>query len=237
MNNILSIIICCRNEIHTIEKILNKINKLSLTHPWKKEVVIVDNCSTDGTREVLSKINREDTTIIFQEKNIGKGHSVKTGIKYCNGHFVIPQDGDLEYDPNDIKRILNYSLKNNCDFVIGTRFEKGKRFHKYWINEIGANILTYVFNILFKTNFTDVASCYKLMKLDLVKNFTLNCNGFDLDYELCSKFSKIKSNAGEIKINYSARSFKEGRNTIFNKNNVYIDGLKALFVMLKVKFF
>ena len=75
------------------------------------------------------------------------------------------------------------------------------------------------------------------MKLDLVKSFKLDCNGFDLDYELCSKFSKIRSNAGEIKINYSARGFKEGRNTIFNKNNVYIDGFKALFVMLKVKFF
>ena len=73
MNNILSIIICCRNEIHTIEKILDKVNKLSLSHPWKKQVIIVDNCSTDGTRAILSKINREDTTIIFQEKNIGKG--------------------------------------------------------------------------------------------------------------------------------------------------------------------
>ena len=237
MKTKLSIIVCCRNEKKTIGKILEKINKLSLTHPWKKEIIIVDNCSTDGTREILSKINREDTTIIFQKKNIGKGNSVKTGLKYCSGHYVIPQDSDLEYDPKDINHILNFALKNNYDFVIGTRFKKGKRFHKYWINEVGANILTYFFNFLFKTKFSDVASCYKLMKLDSLKNFQLNCNGFDLDYELCAKLIKMKSNVGEIGIDYSARSFKEGRKSIFKKNNIYIDGLKAVTVILKEKFF
>ena len=126
---------------------------------------------------------------------------------------------------------------NNYDFVIGTRFKKGKRFHKYWINEVGANILTYFFNFLFKTKFSDVASCYKLMKLDSLKNFQLNCNGFDLDYELCAKLIKMKSNVGEIGIDYSARSFKEGRKSIFKKNNIYIDGLKAVTVILKEKFF
>ncbi len=237
MKTKLSIIVCCRNERATIEQILDKINKLTLTRPWKKEIIIVDNCSTDGTKEILSKINKEDTRVIFQKKNIGKGHSLKIGFKHCTGQFVIPQDSDLEYDPADIKNILDFALKNSYDFVIGTRFKKDKRFHKYWINEFGANVLTFLFNNLYKTNFSDVASCYKLMKRDLLKNFKLNCNGFDLDYELCAKFSKMKSTAGEIKINYYPRSFQEGRKTIFKKNNIYIDGFKGLIVMIKERFF
>ena len=133
--------------------------------------------------------------------------------------------------------ILNFALKNNYDFVIGTRYKKSKRFHRYWINEVGANILTFIFNFLFSTKFSDIASCYKLMKLDLVKNFKLNCNGFDLDYELCAKFSKIEIKVGEKKIKYSSRSFEEGRKTLFSKNNIYVDGLKGLFVIFKEKFY
>ena len=237
MNTTLSIIVCCRNEKRTIEKILDKINNLSLVQPWKKEIIIVDNCSTDGTKEILSKIKRKDTRIIFQKKNIGKGHSIKTGIKFSSGHYVIPQDGDLEYDPSNINDILKFALENKYDFVIGTRFQSGKRFHKYWINEFGANILTYIFNILYKTNYTDIASCYKLMKSDILKDFKLKCNGFDLDYELCAKFSKIEIKVGEKKIKYSSRSFEEGRKTLFSKNNIYVDGLKGLFVILKEKFY
>ena len=159
------------------------------------------------------------------------------GIKFSSGYYVIPQDSDLEYDPSDINNILKSALENKYDFVIGTRFQRGKRFHKYWINEFGANILTYIFNILYKTNYTDIASCYKLMKSDILKDFKLKCNGFDLDYELCAKFSKIKIRAGEKKIKYSSRSFKEGRKTLFSKNNIYVDRLKGLFVILKEKFY
>ena len=138
----LSIIVCVSNERKTIKKILKKINQLRLVSPWKKEIIIVDNCSIDGTREILSKIKRNDTRIIFQKINIGKGHSVKTALKFCTGQYVIPQDSDLEYDPSDIRKILNFALRNKHDFVVGSRTKNGKRFHKYWINEIGANFLT-----------------------------------------------------------------------------------------------
>ena len=228
----LSIIVCVSNERKTIKKILKKINQLRLVSPWKKEIIIVDNCSIDGTREILSKIKRNDTRIIFQKINIGKGHSVKTALKFCTGQYVIPQDSDLEYDPSDIRKILNFALRNKHDLVVGSRIKKGKRFHKYWINEIGANFLTIVFNSLFKTNFSDVASCYKLMNLKKLKRFKLNCNGFDLDYEMCAKFTKIKASSGEIKIKYSSRSYHEGRNT-----KIFFDGFKALFVIISERFF
>ena len=228
----LSIIVCVSNERRTIKKILRKINQLHLVPPWKKEIIIVDNCSTDGTREILSKIKQKDIKIIFQKINIGKGHSVKTALKFCTGQYVIPQDGDLEYDPSDIRKILNFALRNKHDFVLGSRTKNGKRFHKYWINEIGANFLTIFFNSLFKTNFSDVASCYKLMNLKKLKRFKLNCNGFDLDYEMCAKFTKIKASSGEIKIKYSSRSYHEGRNT-----KIFFDGFKALFVIISERFF
>lgn len=228
----ISIIVCVRNEILTIEKILYKLDNLNLINSIKKQIIIVDNVSTDGTRDFLRKLNKKKYKIIFQKKNLGKGHSIKTALKYCNGKYIIPQDADLEYDPKFINKILIYTIKNKLDFVIGSRKKKNKKFHKYAINEYGANFLTFVFNRLFNSNFNDVASCYKMMNAKFLKKINLKCNGFDLDYEIASHFLKNKLSYGETFIKYNSRSYKEGRNL-----NIFFDGFKALFVLLRVKFY
>ena len=233
----LSIIVCCRNEEKTIMIILNKLFKLSMPNDWEKDIIIIDNCSTDNTRELLSKIDRKDTRVVYQKINQGKGNSVKLGIQYASGDFIIPQDSDLEYDPIDIPALLTSALENNYDFVIGTRKKSKSRFHKYFINEIGANFLTYFFNFLYSTNFSDIASCYKLMRATTIKKLNLYCDGFDLDYEIVSKLMKAKVKYNELPISYKSRSFEEGRRTVFMKNNIYFDGLKGLFIMIKIKLF
>jgi dolichol-phosphate mannosyltransferase len=233
----LSIIVCSRNEEKTIEQILKKIFKLVLPDLWSKEIIVIDNCSTDNTKEILSNLNHKDMTIIHQKVNLGKGNSVKLGISKATGDFLIPQDSDLEYDPDDIVKLLKYAKANNLEFVIGSRKKNKSRFHKYLINEVGANILTYIFNFLFNSNFTDVASCYKLIRTSKIKDISLKTNGFDLDYEIASKLVKNNISHGEVAINYSSRSFKEGRKSFLKKDNIYMDGMKGLLVMIKVRFF
>ena len=120
----LSIIVCSRNEEKTIEQILNKIFMLTLPNLWSKEIIVIDNCSTDNTKEILSNLNHKDMIVIHQKVNLGKGNSVKLGIKKATGDFLIPQDSDLEYDPNDIVKLLKYAEENDLEFVIGSRKKK-----------------------------------------------------------------------------------------------------------------
>ena len=226
----LSIILCVRNEIKTIKKIIGLVKDFKLPENFSKQILIVDNCSTDGTREFLKTIENE-FQIIYQKKNLGKGYSIKTALRFCTGDFVIPQDCDLEYSPDDIYNLITHATKHGLDFTIGSRRnENTKKFHKYWLNEFGANALTYIFNIFFSTNFSDVASCYKLMNTQKLKKFNLRCNGFDLDYEMAAKFIKNTNKYGEIKIAYNSRSYKEGRNY-----TIFFHGIKALFVIIKEK--
>ena len=226
----LSIILCARNEIKTIKKIIDLVKNFKLPENFSKQILIVDNCSTDGTREFLQTIENE-FQIIYQKQNLGKGNSIKTALELCTGDYVIPQDCDLEYSPDDISNILNYAINNDLEFTIGSRRnEKNKKFHKYWLNEFGANVLTSIFNVLFGSNFTDVASCYKLMKTEKLKKFVLSCNGFDLDYEIAAKFIKNTNKYGEIKISYNSRTYTEGRNY-----TIFFHGIKALFIIIKEK--
>jgi dolichol-phosphate mannosyltransferase len=228
---LLNVALCVRNEEKTIEKIILKLLRLKIINT-KIKIYAVDNCSTDKTPIILNKYKKK-IKIIRQKINKGKGNSVKKVIKIARGDYLIPQDADLEYDPADIKKIFNCAEKFNSNLIIGTRKKGNKRFHKYLINEMGANILSAIFNICFNIKFTDVASCYKLMDLNLLKKMKLKCNGFDLDYELASKFVKInKSKCKEISISYNSRSYAEGR-----KTRIFLDGFKAIFVILREKLF
>ena len=226
---IINIIICVRNEQRTIEKVITRVLKLKIPK-FKIKIFAIDNCSTDKTPKILNKYKKK-IHIIRQKINKGKGNSVKSAIKLARGDYLIPQDADLEYHPKDIVKIVKYAEDFKMNLVIGTRKKNKGRFHKYFINEFGANVLSYLFNFCFGAKFTDVASCYKLMKLNLLKNMKLKCEGFDLDYELASKFVKIDSSkCSEVPITYNSRSYAEGR-----KTRIFLDGFKAIFVILKEK--
>lgn len=208
----LSIIICAYNEKGTILEIVRQVRAAQLPIGWDREIFIVDNLSTDGTRELLSKIEGDaDIQVIYQTVNRGKGHSVRKALPLCSGDYVIPQDADLEYDPADYLALIEKALCEDLDVVIGSRGVETDRYHAYRINEWGIARLTAITNFLFNTEYTDVATCYKLMRKEKLDKLNLKSNGFNLDFELCAKYSKYEWRVGEINIRYEARTFKEGR--------------------------
>ena len=226
----ISVIITAYNEIITIAEIIERVRNIDFGDNFDKEIIVVDNISTDGTRELLRKMEKEkDIQVIYQAENYGKSYSFRTAIPFCSGDYVISQDADLEYNPQDITKILNHLILNDYDVVIGSRIETGKRYHAYKINEYGIDFLNKITNLLFRTEYTDVATCYKLMKLDKLKELNLYSTGFSLDFELCAKYAKYKWKVGEVKIEYNCRTFEEGRKT---RNPIW-HGLLALYTILR----
>ena len=227
MNTTLSIILCCRNEKLTIEKILDKINSLSLVQPWKKEIIIVDNCSTDGTKDLLLNYCADNVQIIMQPENRGKGHSVRTAIPLCNGDYTITQDADLEYDPRQYAKLLQHALSNKLDVVYGSRVLGGKYYHNYRLNYWVVRGLTHLTNWFFGARFTDVATNYKLMRTELLQSLELQCSGFDLDFEISNKIALMTDKIDEVSIDYEPRTYAEG------KKIGLIDGILALWVIVR----
>ena len=230
----LSIIIPLYNEKNTINKLLKKIKKVDLGK-IKKEIIIVDDFSTDGSREILRRL-KGDYVRLFQNKNKGKGAALKTGIEKATGEFIIFQDADLEYDPQDYKKLLNPILKNEASIVFGSRFEgkryiiwgKNKNIHTpHWMGNKG---LTLAFNLLYGTKLTDVEPCYKLFTSKVLKSIKVSSDRFEYDIELMCKLVKKGNKIKQLPIKYNPRSFEEGKKINWK------DGLVALKVMLKYRF-
>jgi len=229
---ILSVIVCVKNEEATLKEVIDSVLKVDLGRDWTKDIIIVDNLSTDGTHDILKKLEKiNEITIIYNDVDFGKSYSVRKAIPICKGDLIIPQDADLEYKPKEYPTMIEKMFNENLDVVIGSRVSKGKRYHKYKINEWGIKFLTGTTNILFSTNYTDVATCYKLMRADLLQSLTLKSNYFDLDFELCAIFKKRNWKIGEIIIDYESRTFEEGRKMRPLKN-----GLTALWTIIKERF-
>ncbi len=227
----LSIIICTFNEKDTICELVKRVQKAKLPGGWEREVFVVDNLSTDGTRDLLSKLEgKYGLKVIYQKVNKGKSHSVRAAIPLCSGDFVIPQDGDLEYDPNDFSRLIEKAIDERLDAVLGTRVKGAARYHAYRINEVGIAMLTKIINWLFGADYSDVATCYKLMRREKLLQLDLVSNGFNLDFELCAKFAKHHWRVAEVEISYQARTFSEGR-----KMRPLSAGLSALGIILNEK--
>ena len=186
-----SIIIPCYNEHKTIAQIVNKI--LSQTK-IEKEIIIIDDCSTDGTKEILQKnINSKVDKIIYNEKNFGKGFCIKKGIEISSGQIVLIQDADLEYDPSDYNKILKPIFEGNADVVYGSRFvgSEEKRVLFYW-HSVGNYLLTTLSNIFSNLNLTDMENCYKAFKSDLIKSINLEEERFGFEPEITAKIAKKK---------------------------------------------
>lgn len=222
----LSIIVCVYNEIKTIDEILKKINRVNLPNNIDKEVIIVDNNSFDGTKEFLKKlIDLNNYKIIFQEKNLGKGNSIITGIKEASGDLIVFQDADLEYEPNNYIQLINHLNENNLDAVFGSRIKHKEDYFYYKLNRFAVINLTNLINFLFKGSFTDVATNHKLIKTDVLKKLNLVSKGFNLDFEISLKLAKYRYNYDEIAISYFPRTYSEGKKINF------MDVIKSLFII------
>jgi len=226
----ISIIIPCFNEINTIEKIIDKIIQQNLED---HEIIIIDDFSTDGTRKILEdKIKEKVTKIIYNEKNFGKGFSIKTGINIASGDIILIQDADLEYDPSDYKKLLKPFKEGFADVVYGSRFigSDEKRVMYFW-HMVGNKILTLLSNMFTNLNLTDMEVCYKVFKADVIKKINLEENRFGFEPEITAKISKKKLRIYEIGVKYFGRTYSEG------KKIGWKDGFSALRCIIKYNLF
>lgn len=232
----LSIVIPVYNEEDTLEKILDKVASVDLVSGLEKEFVIVDDCSKDRSREILENYKKShpelDIKIFLQEKNGGKGSALQRGFDNVTGDFVIIQDADLEYDPNEYNEILPPLVGGHADVVYGSRFtgtkpRRSAGFWHYWANKF----LTYLSNILYDIYVTDMETCYKAFRKEIIQSIRLQENGFGIEPEITAKISKIPNiRLYEVAISYYGRTHAEGK-----KIN-WTDGVKAIFYIIKYKF-
>lgn len=226
----LSIVIPCFNEKATIESILKEIDDVNLG-PTKKEIIIVDDGSTDGTREIVEKLAQKDASIkfLFQETNQGKGAALKRGILESSGDVVVIQDADLEYDPQEYKRLLYPIERGHADVVYGSRFIGGEP-HRiiYFRNQVANKFLTFLSNIFTGLNLTDMETCYKMMRGDLARDLAKNLKAqrFGFEPEITARIAKSGARVYEIGISYYGRSKEEG------KKIGLTDGLKAIWEII-----
>ncbi len=223
----LSVIICCYNERETIADVIARTKAVDLGNNWEREILVVDNCSTDGTREILQQISDPEIRVIFHERNMGKGMSIRTGIAEMTGDYMIIQDADKEYDPADHPKFCRKVEETGATAVFGSRVLGGqvkyKYAHAYW----GVRFLTAVTNLLFGGKLTDVATATKMVRADVVKSLNLTTTDFNLDFELPNKILLAGHQILEIPISYDPRTYAEGKK-ISSK-----DGLRALLTMLR----
>ncbi len=228
MKKKLSIIVPVYNEVNTVLIILNKLKKLNLYNNFTSEIIVVDDNSTDGTKELLQNLEKENASLdfkfIYKTKNSGKGSSQKLAIPLCNGEYTIIQDADLEYNVNNINSLLELIIKNNHDAVLGYRKLKDTKIYSayFFFHKLAVLSLTFITNILYRSNFKDVCTCYRMIKTSILKNFKINGERFEYDFSMINQLAKKTKNIGQVEIEYTNRSFKEG------KKNTWIVGLYAL---------
>lgn len=221
----LSIIICAYNERDTILQVIQRVQAVDLGN-WEKELVVVDNCSTDGTRELLQDVKHPNTVIILQPKNMGKGTSIRTAIEKLTGDYAVIQDADLEYNPNDLPLLLAEADKGALA-VFGSRTLGGQARYEYLHAYLGVKTITSVMNLLFGGHLTDAATATKMVRSDILKALNLVGMGFDLDFELPDKLLRAGIEIVEVPISYQPRTYAQGKKIKTR------DGLYAFLIMLR----
>ena len=210
----LSIIVPVYNEINTLEIIIKKLVDLNLYNNIEKEIIIVDDNSTDGSAKIIEKYESDYKFIktYFKKENKGKGDSQKIAKEFVTGDYVIIQDADLEYDPADINKLLKIAEDEKKDFVIGHRIMKTTIKHPYFFfRELAVNTLTFLMNILYRTSIKDCACCYRLFTSDLWKNIDGRADQFEYDFSIICQAIKRTKNIGQCSVYYKSRTYEDGK--------------------------
>jgi len=227
----LSIIIPVYNEKNTILEILKRIEQVNLNDlSFKKEIIIIDDGSTDGTRDILEKLEK-GYKIIYHPKNQGKGAAIRTALEHVSGDYVIIQDADLEYDPKDYKNLLACVIENKAEVVYGSRLLNHHNQFSYTFYYYGGLLLSWLINLIYGIKISDESTCYKLFKTQIIKAVPLKCQGFEFCPEITAKIAKRGIKIYEVPISYYPRHKKEGKKVEWQ------DGFEALWVLIKYKFF
>ena len=220
---VLTVVIPVFNELNTIGRILSRVSAL----PLNLELVIVDDYSTDGTREVLQKLDGlEKVKVILQEKNAGKGAALRTGFEHASGDFIVVQDADLEYNPSDIPQLIQPLLRDEADVVYGSRFIGEELQDESWIHRAGNAVLTGASNLFSGLNLTDMETCYKAFNREVLKDITIEQDRFGIEPEITAKLARRGYRFVEVPISYDSRGYDEGKKIGFKDlfNAIYCIG-------------
>jgi glycosyltransferase involved in cell wall biosynthesis len=223
----LSIVIPVYNEQATIESLIQAV--LAAPTPIEKELVVVDDCSTDGTRAKLESIkDTYNLNLTCHEKNQGKGAALRTGFAHATGDLIIIQDADLEYDPNEYTKLITPILQGKADVVFGSRFAGGE-VHRvlYFWHSMGNKFLTLMSNMFTNLNLTDMEVCYKVFRSEIIKNIKIEENRFGFEPEITAKVARLKCRIYEVGISYAGRTYEEGKKINWR------DGVRAIWCILK----
>jgi glycosyltransferase involved in cell wall biosynthesis len=225
----LSVIVPVYNERNTVVEVLRRMRAVELPDAIDLEIIVVDDGSTDGTRDVLNQLRDSTVRILLHEENRGKGAAVRTGIEVASGDYVLIQDADLEYDPEDWPKLIAPVIRGRAQVVYGSRFT-GERRNMLFLHWIGNRMLSLVTNVLYNTTLSDMETCYKLVDRTLLLDLDLRCNRFDIEPEITAKLLKRRIRIYEVPISYMGREFDEG------KKITWRDGFAALWTLAKFRF-
>ena len=226
----LSVIIPVYNEEATLAEVVSRVQDVDL--PLAKEIILIDDASTDGTREVIERLTEKNVVAVFHEKNQGKGAALRSGFAKASGEIVLIQDADLEYDPGEYPKLLQPILDGRADVVYGSRFV-GSEAHRvlYFWHMMGNRFLTLLSNMFTNLNLTDMETCYKVFRKEVLEQISIKENRFGFEPEITAKISRLGCRIYEVGISYSGRTYEEGKKIGVS------DGVRALYCIVKYRFF
>ena len=225
----LSVVVPVYNERNTLVEIVRRMRAVELPDSIEREIIVIDDGSDDGTRDVLKQLGDSTVRVILHPHNRGKGAAVRTGFEHATGDYVLVQDADLEYDPEDWPRLLAPVLSGKARVVYGSRFT-GERRNMLFLHWMGNRFLSLVTNVLYNTTLSDMETCYKLVDRALLDELDLHADKFDIEPEITAKILKRKVRIYEVPISYTGREVDEG------KKITWTDGFAALYTLVKYRF-
>lgn len=232
MSYTLSVVIPVYNEVKTLEQIIERVEKVQLPRGGKKEIILVDDGSSDGTHDLYPALKERVAKVIMHKKNRGKGAAIRTGFRHATGDYVIIQDADLEYSPNEFVPLLNPLLENKADVVYGSRF-LGAQEHRvlYFWHRVGNGVLTTLSNMFTDLNLSDMETCYKMFRRSILDGVEIEEDRFGFEPEITAKLARKRARFYEIGITYDGRTYEEGKKIGMK------DGFRALYCIVKYSVF